>query len=155
MSDDGELIRNHPKTAGRWKPSDELQGLTRAELAPGDFCPLDEDPPRSVMFWEDKDGTIEFDDGDYPEAVCLDCVHVYDNRPLWRMWLDRLLRRTQPARSLFCSASPREDVYSPINGEIVYINSMFCTPSRGMTEPDERCQDVNMWGNCKLFKKAE
>ena len=158
MGEKGKLIRNHPSTVGRWEPSDELQDLTKAERVPEDSCPPDKDPPTGVTFLEGRDEFVEWDDGDggdnMPAAVCIDCVHCYDNRAKFRVWLDRLLRRTQPARALFCAANPREDVCSPVNGELVYINSIFSTPSKGLAEPDERCQDMNLWGNCPLFKKG-
>ncbi len=145
-NDDGTLIRNHPSTAGLWNPSDELQDLTRPEQAPEDSCPPDEDPPR--------EGYADVA-GDPPTAICVDCVHCYDVRPPWRLWLDRLLLRPLSTQSLFCRASPRESVYSPLNGAVVYLNGMFNTPSRSLAEPHERCQEVNLWGQCPLFKEPK
>ena len=153
MSKKGQLIRNHPSTVGRWAASDPLQDLTKATHRSGDSLPPDEEPSELASSkTEVDDGYGGGDGGDYfPPAVCLNCTYCYDNRSAIR----RFFWRASPASALFCAAKPRSPVVSPITGEDLYINSMFRTPSKGLKDPDERCQDVNLFGECQLFEEPE
>lgn len=169
MEKPGQLIRNHPLTAGRWVNSDALQDLTKATQAPEDSSPSDEDPPEGVGFAPfaeifttgpegelDDDLPQEMEAGPtYPAAVCTSCQHCYDLRPWWRRWGGWLLGQATQSRNLYCEARPRFVTYSPVHGGIVYLNSMFRAASLGLEEPHERCQDMNRCGECPLFSPEE
>lgn len=147
MDKKDKVIRNHKLTMGRWSNSNELQDLTKNESSSEDRVIPDEDPP--------EEG---FDDGDgktFPVALCLDCIHCYDNRSLFQIWKGKLLRRPIPVRSLFCEVYPREAVINPVNGELTFLNEIWNTASKGMKEPDERCEDMNPQGNCESFTAFE
>jgi hypothetical protein len=39
----------------------------------------------------------------------------------------------------------------PVTGGVTYTNSLFTTPSKGLSHEFERCQDINLGGYCFTF----
>lgn len=142
--DDEKVIRNHPKTRGKWAESEapdpleelERRAEERINLASEELNPYSEPP--------------ELEPYTKPWAVCTNCRFSYDIRPWWK----RLLRPPQ-SRDLFCAAAPRAKASHPVTGRVTYTNSVFSTPSKGFSEPHDRCQDVNLAGYCERFATKE
>lgn len=142
MDDEDKVVRNHPKTEGKWPRSDPLQDLERE---PPRVIPISVNPYDSPPLSLEQEGHYA-----EPWAICVDCIHSHDPRPWWR----RLFWQLQ-GRELYCLARPRDETISPVTGRITYVNSVFSTPSKGFSLPHERCEDINLQGCCETFKKEE
>jgi len=140
MDDDDKLVRNHPKTKGKWEESNPLEDLERGPSGPSRryVDPYDNPPPPDLEEYTK------------PWAICVNCVHSHDPRPWWRQLFQRL-----PSRELLCSARPRDEAINPVTGRVTYTNSIFSMPSKGFSQPLERCEDMNLQGYCESFKRKE
>lgn len=130
----GKLIENHPKTLNRWGGEDPLEGLKHRHPEP-DFDLEKEREGEGVPLRQAK-------------AVCVNCVFSLDPRPFWKRWFRRLR-----APELLCAGKPLPACEHPVTGRVTHINSMFTTPSKGLNHAHERCQDLNLGGECWFFQE--
>lgn len=157
----GKLIENHPSTIGRWIDTGPLEELELRQV-PFFEAPLDPyeegyveptflDTPASdhVEPLGTEEGLLTSEGAILlgVRVSCVSCQHRMDPRPWWR----RLLFKAK-AEVFRCTNRGRVAIPNPVTGKLNYTNNIFCTPSRGMESPFERCVDTNPYGFCESFK---
>ncbi len=146
----GDVIRNHPRTEGKWEPSDPLNDLTRSRRRSEDLEPdWDLEKERAL----EREGSLELNIIKKANAVCVDCIHSNDPRPFYKRWFPWFWKLQ--GRDLLCLAKPLQALKHPVTGETTYTNSMFRTPSKGLHYGYGFCDDVNPFGECPLFEGVD